>query len=181
MILECIGFAVAFETNGLRLFVFYTQLSNLVLLIASVAYIRLERLAIKNQTVNIAVSMVTLTYIVVMFVLAPMASSDGRAAVMHVISGGSSLYHHLLCPILAIVSFLLLEEGKFDKKQVNIALAPTLVYTIIAVVLNMIKVIEGPYPFLMVTKQPIWASFLWFVVIVGAGYGIALLLGKLKK
>ena len=39
---------------------------------------------------------------------------------------------------------------------------------------------EGPYPFLMVYKQPVWASVLWLIAIPGGAYLIALLLYKLS-
>ena len=38
------------------------------------------------------------------------------------------------------------------------------------------KVIEGPYPFLYVYKQPVYMSVLWCVIILGGAYLIALLL-----
>ena len=38
--------------------------------------------------------------------------------------------------------------------------------------LNMV----GPYPFLHVYEQPVWASVLWFIAIPGGAYLIALLL-----
>lgn len=48
-----------------------------------------------------------------------------------------------------------------------IALAPTLAYALAAILLNLCRIIEGPYPFLMVYAQPWYASVMWCIVILG--------------
>lgn len=85
---------------------------------------------------------------------------------------GSMLYQHTLCPILAVFSFLVFEiEDKLPKTDMLKALIPTLVYALIAIMLNICRVIEGPYPFLMVYSQPWYISVLWCVIILGiAGF-----------
>ena len=48
----------------------------------------------------------------------------------------------------------------------------TLIYAAIFITLNILKVYEGPYPFLMVYKQPVYMSIIWFILIVGGAFGI---------
>lgn len=48
------------------------------------------------------------------------------------------------------------------------------------IVLNVLKIVEGPYPFLLVYKQPVVHSILWTVVILAITYAIALILKKVN-
>ena len=48
----------------------------------------------------------------------------------------------------------------------------TIAYAIVFITLNILKVYEGPYPFLMVYKQPVYMSIVWFILIVGGAFGI---------
>jgi hypothetical protein len=94
---------------------------------------------------------------------------------------GSMLYMHLICPLLAIFSFVRLEPRDDARgHETLVAIAPTVVYAIVTVTLNLLRVIEGPYPFLRVYEQPVWASVLWLVVMVAAAWGIAVLVRRLN-
>ena len=56
---------------------------------------------------------------------------------------------------------------------------PTLIYALILMALNLMRVVEGPYPFLRVYEQPVYMSIIWVIVILGSAYGIAFLLASL--
>ena len=82
---------------------------------------------------------------------------------------------HIICPVLAAVSFFALEGwAPFPKRDIVKALIPTLAYALVAVILNILRVIEDPYPFLMVYAQPWYMSVLWCVVILGIAAILAL-------
>ena len=69
---------------------------------------------------------------------------------------GSMLYHHTLCPILAILSFAFVE--KYDNLNAVKGLYFTLIYAAVMIALNVLKIVEGPYPFLLIYKQPVLHS-----------------------
>jgi len=60
-------------------------------------------------------------------------------------------------------------------------LIPTIIYAIISIILNILKVMDGPYLFLHVYNQPIYASVLWIIGILGGAYLIALGIKEIKK
>ena len=79
-------------------------------------------------------------------------------------------------------SFLALEiEDKPPNTDVVKALIPTLVYALIAITLNLCRVIEGPYPFLMVYAQPWYASVLWCIIILGIAGFLAFVVWKVHN
>ena len=93
---------------------------------------------------------------------------------------GSMLYHHLLCPVLTIITFIFFDHLKdISKKDTIRGLYLTFIYAIILIILNLIDIIVGPYPFLMIKKQSIMMSVIWFIVIIGFAYLISISLRKL--
>ena len=121
-----------------------------------------------------AVVALMITFLVCIFVLAPIYPG-GFAAIMF---GQHMFFMHTLCPLLAFVSFIFFENNKLKNKDIPAAMIYTLTYAAIMLILNIAKVEEGPYPFLMVYKQPIWASILWCVSILGGA--VALTWGAIK-
>ena len=59
------------------------------------------------------------------------------------------------------------------------ALLPTLVYALVLVILNLAKLVDGPYPFLKVYQQPVYMSCIWVLAILGGAYLIAALLARM--
>ena len=88
------------------------------------------------------------------------------------------LYHHTLCPLIALASFILIE--KYDDLNVLHGLIFTIIYAIIMIALNVLKIVEGPYPFLLVYNQPVIVSVLWTIVILAITYAIAVILKKVN-
>lgn len=125
----------------------------------------------------------TLTFVVVICVLGPLDSRAGENGYYHLLfSGLSSFSMHLLCPALVVGSFLFLEAGpSLERRTILFAMLPTLVYAVIAIILNALRVMVGPYPFLQIYKQPFYATVLWaLILLVGAGV-LAWLVWRLKK
>ena len=107
VILEIIGFTLVFNELGITSLEYYTEESNLLLLISSIIFI--IYLYKNNELPSwfksfryIAIVSTTLTLIIVLTVL----SWTTDFGLYHLLFNGSMLYHHTLCPILAILSFV---------------------------------------------------------------------------
>ncbi len=182
-VLGTVGVVVGLPANGASLFQFYTQDSNIFAALACAlcavytASSLLGGAAVPmwvHKLKYFATCCLTVTFVVVVAVLSPMEGRDGYRIML---LSGSMLYHHLLCPLLALGSFLLLEgEPPLPRKATLQALIPTLAYTAVIIALNLLHVVDGPYPFLRVNEQSVGASLFWFVVIVGGAYGLAWLI-----
>ena len=179
-VLEIIAFALVIQRRGAETFQYYTQLSNLFLLICSLINIVFIARALKSKKqmphiVNLLTYMATctttVTFIVVLFVLSWMVGD-----LWWLLTYDSMLYMHTLCPILAIIMLECFATEKQTKKSALYALIPTIIYAIVGIAMNIARLWDGPYPFLQVYNQPIWASFGWGVVILGCAYLIARLL-----
>lgn len=180
VLFELIGFAIAFIKNGPKTLVYYTQDSNLILLVACAIYLYY---LFRSKTMPgwvgslkfVATCMVTLTFLVVVFILTPMAHS------FKLFYTGSNLYHHVLGPILAVVTFLMFESELMpSKKDLLWAIIPTLIYAVVTSILNLARVLNGPYPFLRVHDQPWYMSLMWFILIPGSAFGFSVALRAIK-
>lgn len=161
---------------------YYTQLSNIFsMLVAIIVALFAAKDLVKNkdQAPNLirilkfsSACCLTETFLVTVFILAPMGMMGGFVPIMF---EGPNLYHHTLCPIVSVLSLCLLEKGdKITLKHCVYSMIPTLIYGIVAVTLNLLKVWHGPYPFLYVYEQPIFMSLIWSVVVLGGAFGITL-------
>lgn len=179
VILEIIGFILVFRELGIASLEYYTEDSNLLLLASSIIFIiflsKNEELPSWFKSFRfVAVVSTTLTLIIVLTVL----SWTTDLGLYHLLFNGSMLYHHTLCPVLAILSFAFVE--KYDNLNAIKGLYFTLIYAIVMIALNVLKIVEGPYPFLLVYKQPVLHSILWTVIIFAITYTIALILKKVN-
>lgn len=128
----------------------------------------------------ISACMLSVTFLVVLFVLVP-ASGDVNEMIRLLFSP-KLLFHHTLCPILCIISFVFFEnEYKIKKKYILYSLIPTFLYAIIFIFLNAFNIVNGPYFFLKVNNQPIYMSIIWFFAIMSLAAGISSLLWFLNK
>lgn len=178
--LELIALALSLMEHGLGNFAFYTQDSNYLAAAASLLYCVYAARRLRGGSEippwvhsfrYVSVSCLMVTFFVVLFVLMPMAGENA----LFMLYGGSMLYQHTICPILAAASFFALEgDEPLPKQEISKALVPTLAYALAAVVLNVLRVIEGPYPFLLVYAQPWYMSVLWCAVILGIAGILAL-------
>ncbi len=179
---EAVGFGFSISEMGTNLFVYYTELSNILALIASGAYCVSSVMALTRGCCMpfwvhvlryVANAAVTLTMLVVLFVLIPTLGDP-----LWLLFSGSMLFHHTLCPILSVLSFLLFEKEhsrNLKMKHTLYAMIFTAVYGIVFIILNICKAFVGPYPFLHVYEQPVYMSVVWCVVIFGGAYLICFL------
>ena len=162
-----------------QMFLFYTELSNLFAMgvCFAVALCQLGALLAGREmpawarTLKYTVTCcLMLTFLTVVFVLAPMYGPDGHYVMLLT---SSMLYNHFLNPVAAFLSLAL------PRRAVGCAMIPTLVYGSIMLAANVAKVYKGPYPFLYVYEQPLWVSGMWMVVILGGALLIAWAVWKL--
>ena len=139
-------------------FVYYTQWSNYILLIAAVIHLvcllRRSVPATAERFLYIATCLTTVTFLVTVCILIPWY---GHAEWFLLETNG--LFHHLLCPLLAIACLPFLYPMR--KKDALLAVIPTFVYGVILYTLNYFRKVDGPYPFLKIHDQP------WYMSICG--------------
>ena len=201
-ILGIIGCTMGLRSAGWKEIRFYTFDSNFIGMIASGIMFLFLLLAFIHESESIpkwvimlkymATCALSVTFLVVIFVLAPMYaeyfSSLGQSYIS-LLFGGTNLFMHFLCPVLAIFTVLFFDpslgsdEKLFNKKPTpviaaSIAVILTVIYAIIAITLNITGHLSGPYPFLMVHSQPVWASCLWVLAIFALAYLIAWILAR---
>ena len=185
------GLIFSINEAGSELFVPYTIDSGILCTISSLIFVVsfLFKQSIKQcpKFVMVLRYMGTcctcLTFLIVIFVLAPMIGFSKGTFMGHEVTGildayralmfdGHMLFYHLLVPVLSFISFVWFESDRRlnRKSTIYFGVTPTLIYAIVLVVLNILKVVEGPYPFLKVYEQPIWASILWFIGILVFDY-----------
>ena len=167
IVLECIGLSISVSSRKWGIFIFYTQISNLITLISSVLFVTLGQIPFVAVMRYLSCSMLTLTFLVTALYLVPIGGGKG------LLISGNGLYHHTLCPVISAVSYLLFEETVSDFRMILLPLAITFIYGVIMLVMNAKGKVEGPYPFFEVHRMPAMKIFMWMagLLIVTAGIG----------
>lgn len=173
------------RTSGTRMLRYYTELSNLLsgFVILIYAYYLYQK---ENQGIEIpqwihqarftTVCLTTITFLIALFVLGP---SFGY---IWILFHGQMKYTHTFCPIVSFLLYLFLErEPELPKHAILFTLLPTILYGIVIIPLNILRIIKGPYPFLHVYEQPWYITVLWVFIILGLGYGIAWMINYLQQ
>ncbi len=102
--------------------------------------------------------MLTMTFLITLCVLVPMGG--GFKTLM---LSGNGLYHHTLCPIISVLTYILWEPHS------NLWLLPvavTTIYGLVMLYLNWKQVFDGPYPFFRVHNQSLTATVLWMLGLI---------------
>ena len=182
IIMELFAFLVCYKESGFACFKYYTQDSNLFLMFTSLLYV--ISLLICDKKISHFVSLlkyaattsVVITFLTVVTILAPVMG--GYKAML---LDGTMLIHHLICPIFGFVTFVFFEKHNLNGlKDALISMIFTCLYGIIAVTLNVLKIMDGPYPFLKVYDQTILMSIFWLILMMGSSYLITVLIGNLN-
>lgn len=174
--LELIAFGKSLFTEHSIAVEYYTNDSNIIALISSLLFIIFyskEKEFVKDIRF-VSTSCLTVTFLVVIFVLCPMYNFNYKLLMFT----DNFLIFHTIVPILSIFSYIALE----DRSSKNyLCLVFTIIYSIVLVTLNILNLVKGPYPFLMVTTQNPLMTLLWGVIIIGGSYVIGICLNTLNK
>lgn len=176
--------------RGFGMFIYFTELSNFFAQIACIcsaaALIRFFAFGLSvpgwvKTLKYVAACSLALTFWTVVFVLGPM-SGGTLQAYAHLLFYKHMLFTHTINPIIVMLSFLLLDDFHNEKISVSfLGIIPTVLYAIVAIIMNALGKWDGPYPFLKVLDQPVWASLLWTIALLGLSYLLSFGLWKLKK
>ena len=181
IIFEIIGFIITYKVGEDITPALYTEDSNLICLIASIMYvIYYFNGKSSNKIVHIFRFMTTLNLLLTFFITLFLLSREYGLYEMMI--QNEFIFFHTLCPIVSFISYLFFEKYRATKGDIMYKGAMfTCVYSIVVYTLNILKVIEGPYPFLKVYEQPITQTV---VTILGMGVVLAILtfaLYEIKK
>lgn len=178
-------FGTFFNNDGSfnwEFFQYYTHYSNVFVFLSSI-YVSLELMKeilsssgertsyLSRLFKYMSSSMITLTFLVVIFVLVP---SNGFRDWKFYLFKKNFIFEHLVCPILSILGITVFGDYRdFALKETVLASVPTAFYAVVITILNLTGTIEGPFTFAMVYKQSWYVSVFWFVGLVGGSMGIA--------
>ncbi len=190
IVFEIIGTTICAANTGFEMFSFYTTDSNIFALTSCIVFsaFTLRSLFSKHKPEiprgvkmlkYISVCCLNVTFIVVVTIFAPVMGDDGYVQMLF---KDDFLYYHFACPLLSLISFVLFEGGyEFDISCSLAAMIPTMIYAVVAVLLNLLSVMNGPYPFLKVYSQPVYLSILWLLLIIGVSFLSADIVAKLGR
>ena len=179
---ELLGLLITIFNSKLE-FKYYTIDSNILALISSLLFVIY---IIKGKKIPNIISVLkyvstlclTITFLVVILVLAP-SYNNGY---VYLLFTGSMFFYHTFCPLLSIISFIFFENHDIKGKKYNfVPLFFTLIYGLIIVYLNILKVIEGPYPFLKFYKTPLNKVIITNIFILVLTYVLSYILLGLKR
>ena len=180
VVLEIIAFIHDVYAFKLGLFEWYTVDSNVLQLIISgfvVYYCVKEKPLPGLLTVAHFISAVglTVTFLIAAFVLAP------EGGIAYYFFNDVAPINHFIGPLLSVISLLFLE--KVEKLPLRIIIWPaaaSLMYGVIALVMNALRIMDGPYFFLKVYEQSAGLIATWFAIIAALCLGLAFLYYKVK-
>lgn len=181
VVLEIIALIQYWKGTGSLNFIYYTIDSNIFVLIAAVLYLitrknvpKVVQLAKYSSALSVLI-----TLLIVVFVLYPMSNFDFEFLFLK----DSAFLMHVVCPVMATISFLFFEKISLDNTFKNNlrSLYFTIVYAIVLISLNILKVVSGPYPFLKVYDQPGFMTVLWLVGILAFAFILSRILMSLNE
>jgi len=186
-LLALIGAVQHWGRDGLGMLQYYTYQSNMMLLWACAVglYYDIRILTGRGHFVPswalvlkyLAVCTVVMTFAVVVLVLAPMIGFP--AGYMRLLFSAAQMNHHLWCPLLGLFSLLHVDKPDLGDRRLPLwAASLTLLYAVLATACNVLGIIDGPYPFLRVTRQPLGVTILWYIALLGLAYLLAWLVWR---
>ena len=164
--IEIICLIKSYRYFGKGMFIFYTIISNFLAMLSSLCLLIFPGSPFTAAFRYLSVCMMTMTCLVVIFVLVPM-SGDLKGELF----SGTQFFYHLLCPIMTLLCYILWEEH-YGAWQLP-ALGTTL-YGFVMIYLNYAGKADGPYPFLRVRQQSKAVTAMWIGVMFAAITAIAL-------
>ena len=173
IILEIIGLRISTSERKWKIFAYYTQISNIITLVSSFVLVAARSNELSAVLRYLSSCMLTMTFMITLFVLVPMGGGFRKLML-----SGNGLYHHTLCPILSVTSYVMWEQHS------SLWILPTVltfIYGIIMLVMNGKGLFDGPYPFFRVRNQSILATVVWMVVLIGIIAALSIGICKVAK
>lgn len=154
---------------------YYTNWSNILGMVGAAAslYCLFKGIRIPKALAIIkaaAVTMLTVTLLVVIVVLVPQFGS------IVLFDLGGMIFLHLFVPILVIIDYLFLSDmDALSTKDVLYSLLPTLIYGIGIITILIIAGNDdlAPYPFFHIHSQPVYVTILWMIGLMALAFGIS--------
>lgn len=183
IIFEVLGITIYIMNNSNFDFSYYTHDSNVLALISSSIYVYY---LVRKKNIPKFVSILkyasavalSITFVVVLFVLLPMSNFNFSKLLFT----GAMPYFHILCPILCFISYILYEKHCIDTlKDVLRGFYYTITYTLVLIILNVLSIVDGPYPFLRVRSNSLLYSLFYFIIISMASISLGIIINRLNK
>ncbi len=186
---EVWAFITLFKDFGWSLIQQFGMLSNIVAVIASLVGLVFTVLALLKgdsfipMTVKfvkyIAATAMALTFVMILFLLAPRAAFDGDSFFAYY--AFPLFITNLICPVLSIVDFIFLSPSeRLEGYHFIMTLLPAVIYMIVLFILNGIGTVQGPYYFLEIKSYPVIVNILMFIVVTVLDVTVAYILRKLE-
>lgn len=169
IILEIVDLIKVLPERGLKTFEFYTSISNMVTFLSSVVllifggaskgWFEVQLLGpggVPGLLRYTASCMMLMTFATTAFILVPLGGSAKKLLFTE------GLLHHLVCPVLCVVSYV------FFEKHSSVWIVPvivTFVYGMLMFWLNYKRKVDGPYPFFRVHRQGKGATVMWMCIL----------------
>ena len=165
VLLETIALIHEIRVFGAGMLQYYTIDSNVLQLIVSagilICLLRLGKSPVWLIVLHLVCAVcLTITFLIAAFVLAP---QEGFA--YYFLSNVAPI-NHFLGPVLSVAAFVFTQVEAVLPRRVALApMAFTLIYGICVLLLNIARVLDGPYFFLRVYEVPVSTVVMWFVII----------------
>ena len=183
LLLEICGFILLSNGSNSFSLLLYTEDSNLLCALTSILFIFTYIFNNNHTLVRITKIMryvvtlgLTLTFLVAMFILPKLTSYN----VFEMMINNEFLFFHTLCPLVSTMSFLFFEDYSVTSFESRLVPLATVIYGAIVLLLNIFKLIEGPYPFFMLYNNGVWYTTIYMIIITSSCYLMSFLLGKMK-
>lgn len=166
ILLEIPGFCRSISERKWGIFAYYTQLSNICAILSSLCLVFMGDVPFSVMLRFLASCMLTMTFVITVFVLIPMG-----AGIKRMMFSGNGLFHHLLCPVLSVFSYVFFETPAAGRRMVLLPVLATLFYGTFMMALNGLGRYEGPYPFFRVRHQSWkatagWTALLFMIILM---------------
>ena len=158
--MEARGLYISISRRKWGIFIYYTQISNIVATIATVLLLVFGGVPAVTVIRYLGAVMLLMTAGVTVFVLIPLGG-DPKSLLLK----GNGIYHHTLCPILYLILYIFTESHP-GPTAATLPIVVTMIYGFIMLYLNYIGKVDGPYPFFRVRNQSVKATVIWFLVLL---------------
>ena len=182
-----IGIIVRIVRDIPDFWLYYTQLSNVEAVIASALFIAFresdnEKLqAFVRGARYLSACTLTMTFIVVVCIFIPF-SDDPAGMAQRLLGHVNGFMHHLVCPVLSVISYIFFEDGVTSRKALLIPMTATAIYAFTVYTLNFLYLAPAPYPFFAVHEHGVPELAAWFfgLMLLIAAISVAIRLANIK-